>query len=55
MIGNHRQQTTLFDEDLKEFYPPLELKDWKMVWEVASAAVQEMYEKVSAIKQWMII
>ena len=44
-----------FDEDLKEFYPPPELKDWKMGWAVTSAAVQEMMEKVSAIEQWMIV
>ena len=44
-----------FDEDLKEFYPPPEIKDWKMGWAVASAAIKEMNERLSGVERWMII
>ena len=43
-----------FNEDLKEFYPPPELKDWKMGWAVTVASVQKANKRVSAIEQRII-
>ena len=43
------------DEDLKEFYPPPELKDWKRGLAVANTAIQESIERVGVIEQMMVI
>ena len=44
------------EEDLLEFYPPPELKDWKMGWAAMNTVLQEMGEELMNLrKDYMVL